>query len=66
MRQTPVMKPGLRGRWVALKERHRALDSAITKEQRRPRPDGAALKLMKRRRLALKDRMAALQAPAMG
>lgn len=48
--------PGALGaRIEALRARHRALDAQVTGEQRRPMPDLARLKALKRDRLRLKD-----------
>lgn len=57
----PSARPPLRVRLIArLKAKHAELEGRITEELTRPRPDFRALHALKRERLALKDRLAAL------
>lgn len=43
---------------------HQRLDDRIGREMRRPRPDSILLLRLKKLRLAVKDRLAALRTPA--
>ncbi len=45
---------------AALKRRHKELDLSIQVELQRPRPDEQLVKCLKRQKLRLKDRIAAL------
>ena len=45
---------------VDLRERHRKLDALIQQEMRRPRPDEELVRHLKRQKLSVKDKIAAL------
>lgn len=47
----------IEARIAALRDRHAALDSQIDDEQNRPAPNGLRLRLLKNRKLILKDEM---------
>ena len=46
-----------------LRRRHALLDWQIAEEARRPVPDSLRLQSLKRQKLALKERLSALEAP---
>ena len=51
---------GLTSRYRALLLTHRSLEEKLTAEMRRPRPDAAVVRRIKRRKLSLKDEMASI------
>ena len=51
---------GLEERIDALKNKHQSLEQTIEREENRPRPDGAELRALKKRKLRIKDEIAAL------
>jgi hypothetical protein len=46
-----------------LASRHAALERLVAEEQRRPQPDALRLQVLKRRKLALRDQIAAISGP---
>jgi hypothetical protein len=56
----PPPRPHTVRRLEALCARHGALETALAEELKRPLPDPAAIALMKRRKLVLKDEIALL------
>lgn len=63
MNLKPMTKREKLLRYLAAQIRkHRQLDRQVTAEQRRPAPDAPMLKALKRKRLAVKDRIAQLKA----
>lgn len=54
--------PATIGRYGSLRRRHHALEERIATEQARPIPDSLRLQTLKRRRLRVKEQMAAFVA----
>jgi hypothetical protein len=48
----------------ALWQRHRALETELAREAQRPLPDDTPLKTLKKRKLSVRDRLAALMRQA--
>ena len=67
MQQTPSKKPktrpgtGIASRYRALLLTHRSLDEKLEAEMKRPLPDTAILRRIKRRKLAVKDEMMTIE-----
>ena len=53
----PSRLDGLRARLASLRERHGSLDTEIEQEQKRPAPNPMRLRLLKSRKLILRDEM---------
>lgn len=52
---------GMAGRYRALRLTHGSLDEKLADELRRPRPDAGVVQRLKRRKLAIKDELAAIE-----
>ncbi len=56
-----VDNAAIRNELAQLRQEHRDLDSAIDALQSKPRPDNLQIQRLKKRKLALRDRIAALE-----
>ena len=57
----PRSTPGLADRYRALRVAHARLEEKVTAEMERPLPDTTAIQRLKRRKLLVKDEMAAIE-----
>jgi hypothetical protein len=53
--------PGMAGRYRALRLTHGSLNEKLADELQRPRPDAGVVQRLKRRKLAIKDELAAIE-----
>jgi len=58
--------PGMASRYRALLLTHGSLDEKLADELQRPRPDAAVVQRLKRRKLAIKDELAAIDRMLVG
>lgn len=58
--------PGMASRYGALRLTHGSLDEKLADELQRPRPDAAVVQRLKRRKLAIKDELAAIDRMLVG
>jgi hypothetical protein len=56
-----VDNAAIRNELAQLRQEHRDLDSAIDALQSKPRPDNLQIQRLKKRKLALRDRISALE-----
>jgi hypothetical protein len=56
-----VDNAAIRNELAQLRQEHRDLDSAIDALQAKPRPDNLQIQRLKKRKLALRDRISALE-----
>jgi hypothetical protein len=60
-RVVQVDNAAIRNELAQLRQEHRDLDSAIDALQSKPRPDNLQIQRLKKRKLALRDRISALE-----